>query len=146
MLPRQDVGAREPGDAKGQGTQNAWYAATPDGTEAGAGRPALGVLDSPEPGRVLQDKNGRTLYLFTKDTPWPMKTACAAKCLQQWTPSEPVTAADAKAVGLDPDVLLTFTTPGGTKQESFNCWPAYTFKGDKELAVSPRSRSARTRL
>ncbi|WP_328492830.1 hypothetical protein OHS59_08880 [Streptomyces sp. NBC_00414] len=107
------------------------YAAAPDGTEAGAGRPALGVLNSPGLGRVLQDRNGRTLYLFTKDTPWPMKTACDAECLEKWTPSEPVTAADAKAAGLDPQVLFPFTTPDGGRQESFNCWPAYTFKGDK---------------
>ncbi|MEU6201886.1 SCO0930 family lipoprotein [Streptomyces sp. NPDC047061] len=122
----------EPGDTKGQGYQKAWYAAAADGAKAGVSRLALGVLDSPKLGRVLQDKNGRTLYLFTKDTPWPMTTACDAKCLQKWTPSAPVTAADAEAAGLSPEVLFTFTTPGGTDQESFNCWPAYTFNGDKE--------------
>jgi predicted lipoprotein with Yx(FWY)xxD motif len=122
----------EPGDTKGQGYQKAWYAAAADGAKAGVSRPALGVLDSPKLGRVLQDKNGHTLYLFTKDTPWPMTTACDAKCLQKWTPSAPVTAADAKAAGLSPEILFTFTTPGGTEQQSFNCWPAYTFKGDKE--------------
>ncbi|MFS8202777.1 hypothetical protein ACLVWQ_29340 [Streptomyces sp. CWNU-52B] len=107
--------------------------AVPDGTaQAGTARPALGVLDSPELGRVLQDRNGRTLYLFTKDTPWPMRTACDAKCLEKWTPSEPVTAAEAKAAGLDPGVLSPFTTPDGRTQESFNCWPAYTFKGDEK--------------
>ncbi|MFD4596915.1 hypothetical protein ACFWPQ_02665 [Streptomyces sp. NPDC058464] len=123
--------AHEPGDTKGQGYQKAWYAAAVDGAKTGAGRPALGVLDSPKLGRVLQDRNGRTLYLFTKDTPWPMTTACDAKCLQKWTPSAPVTAADAEAAGLSPEVLFTFSTPGGTDQESFNCWPAYTFDGDK---------------
>ncbi|GGN44773.1 lipoprotein [Streptomyces fuscichromogenes] len=121
----------EAGETKGQGFQKTWYAAAPDGAKAGVSRPALGVLDSPKLGRVLQDKNGHTLYLFTKDTPWPMQTACDATCLQKWTPSAPVTAADAKAVGLSPEILFTFTTPNGTKQESFNCWPAYTFKGDK---------------
>ncbi|WP_247706541.1 SCO0930 family lipoprotein [Streptomyces liliiviolaceus] len=120
------------GDTAGQGIKDTWYAAAPDGTRAGTERPALGVLNSPGLGRVLQDGNGRTLYLFTKDTPWPMKTACDAKCLEKWTPSEPVTAADAKAAGLDPEVLFPFTTPGGGRQESFNCWPAYTFKGDKK--------------
>ncbi|MFG3293128.1 hypothetical protein ACGF3G_30550 [Streptomyces sp. NPDC048179] len=103
----------------------------PGDTKAGAGRPVLGVLDSPKLGRVLQDKNGRTLYLFTKDTPWPMTTACDAKCLQKWTPSAPVTAADAEAAGLSPEILFTFTTPGGTKQESFNCWPAGIPKSDR---------------
>ncbi|MFJ8941162.1 hypothetical protein ACIRL0_36535 [Streptomyces sp. NPDC102365] len=90
----------------------------------------MGVLDSPELGRVLQDRNGRTLYLFTKDTPWPMTTAGDAKCSQKWTPSALVTAAD--AVGLSPEILFTFATPGGTEQESFNCWPACTFNGNNE--------------
>lgn len=122
----------KPGDANGQNVGGTWFASAPDGKKAGVARPALGVLKSPELGEVLTDKNGRTLYLFTKDTPWPMKTACDAACLKKWTPAPPVTAADAKAAGIDPKLLFTFTTPNGTKQEAINCWPAYTFKGDKQ--------------
>ncbi|MEU4172823.1 SCO0930 family lipoprotein [Streptomyces sp. NPDC026665] len=122
----------KPGDAKGQGVGRAWYASAPDGWKAGVQRPALGVLNDPKLGKILQDRNGRTLYLFTKDTPWPMKTACDTACLQKWTPTPPVTAADAKAVGIDPQALFTFTTPSGTQQEAFNCWPAYTFSGDSQ--------------
>ncbi|MFI1963261.1 SCO0930 family lipoprotein [Streptomyces pathocidini] len=120
----------EPGDTKGQNVGGTWFASAPDGKKAGAPRPALGVFKSPELGEVLTDRNGRTLYLFTKDTPWPMKTACDEKCLEKWTPAPPVSAADAKAAGVDPDLLFTFTTPDGTQQEAVNCWPAYTFKGD----------------
>ncbi|MDO0925058.1 SCO0930 family lipoprotein [Streptomyces sp. TG1A-8] len=122
----------KPGDTNGQGVKGTWYASAPDGWKAGVKRPALGVLNDPKLGKVLQDKDGRTLYLFTKDRPWPMKTACDAACLQKWTPTAPVTAADAKAAGLDPESLFTFTTPNGTRQEAFNCWPAYTFKGDSQ--------------
>ncbi|MEU8836293.1 hypothetical protein [Streptomyces sp900116325] len=61
-----------------------------------------------------------------------MKTACDDASLQNWTPTPPVTAADAKAVGIDPKALLPFTTPNGNKQESFNCWPAYTFNDDSQ--------------
>ncbi|MDX3075964.1 SCO0930 family lipoprotein [Streptomyces sp. NPDC088354] len=121
-----------PGDTNGQGVKGLWYAAEPDGWKAGVERPALGVLNDPKLGKILQDKNGRTLYLFTKDKPWPMKTACDATCLQKWTPTAPVTAADAKAAGLAPTALFTFNTPNGTQQEAFNCWPGYTFKGDSQ--------------
>jgi predicted lipoprotein with Yx(FWY)xxD motif len=120
------------GDTNGQGVNGTWFASATDGKKAGKARPALGVLDSPTLGKVLTDKNGKTLYLFTKDQPWPMKTACDAACLRKWTPSGLVTEADVKALGLDPKVIFTFTTPNGTRQEAFNCWPAYTFKGDKE--------------
>ncbi|WP_329459423.1 SCO0930 family lipoprotein [Streptomyces sp. NBC_01497] len=120
----------KPGDTKGQGVGGVWYASAPDGWKAGVTRPALGVLDDPKLGKVLQDKDGRTLYLFTKDHPWPMKTACGADCLAQWTPTAVVGAADAKAAGLPEKALFTFTTPNGTRQESFNCWPGYTFKAD----------------
>ncbi|MET8682163.1 SCO0930 family lipoprotein [Streptomyces sp. NPDC004647] len=123
---------KKAGDTKGQNVGGTWFASAPDGKKAGAARPALGVLKSPDLGEVLTDKDGKTLYLFTKDNPWPMKTACDAKCLEKWTPSAPVSAADAKAAGIDPALLFTFTTPNGTKQEAINCWPAYTFKGDKE--------------
>lgn len=118
------------GDTNGQGVGGVWFAAAPDARKAGVARPALGSLDSPSLGKILTDKDGRTLYLFTKDTPWPMKTACDAACLAKWTPAGLVDAADAKALGIDPKALFTFTTPDGTKQESFNCWPAYTFNGD----------------
>lgn len=120
----------KPGDTKGQGVGGVWYASAPDGWKAGVERPALRVLNDPKLGKVLQDKNGKTLYLFTKDTPWPMKTACDETCLQKWTPSGLVSEADAKTVGLPDRTLFTFTTPKGTKQESYNCWPAYTFNGD----------------
>jgi predicted lipoprotein with Yx(FWY)xxD motif len=120
------------GDTNGQNVGGIWFAAAPDGKKAGVARKTVNVLDSPELGPILQDKNGKTLYLFTKDTPWPMKTACDATCLQKWTPSGLVSVKDIEALGLDPDTIFTFTTPNGTKQEAYNCWPAYTFSGDKE--------------
>jgi predicted lipoprotein with Yx(FWY)xxD motif len=120
------------GQTNGQGVGGKWFAAAADGKKAGVARKSVNVLDSPELGPILQDKNGKTLYLFTKDTPWPMKTACDATCLQKWTPSGLVTAKDIEALGLDPKTIFTFTTPNGTKQEAYNCWPSYTFKGDKE--------------
>jgi predicted lipoprotein with Yx(FWY)xxD motif len=122
-----------PGDTNGQGVGGTWFASAPDGKKAGVSRPELGVLNSPTLGKVLQDKNGKTIYLFTKDTPWPMKTACDATCLQKWTPVAPVdVAAAVKSAGISPTALFTFNNPNGVKQEAFNCWPGYTFKGDTE--------------
>ncbi|MCD0486365.1 SCO0930 family lipoprotein [Streptacidiphilus sp. ASG 303] len=120
----------KPGDTTGQGVGGTWFASAPDGRKAGAPRPALGVLDAPGLGKVLTDRNGMTLYLFTKDTPWPMATACGDACLQKWTPAPPVTAEEARAADIDPALLFTFTRPDGTRQVAVNCWPAYTFKGD----------------
>jgi predicted lipoprotein with Yx(FWY)xxD motif len=120
------------GQTNGQGVGGTWAASTSDAKKAGADRPAISVADDPKLGKILTDRNGKTLYLFTKDTPWPMKTACDAKCLKKWTPSEPITTADAEAAGLDYKLFLRFETPNGTEQNSFNCWPLYTFKGDKE--------------
>lgn len=120
------------GDTNGQGVGGKWFAAAADGKKAGVARKTVNVLDSPDLGPILQDKNGKTLYLFTKDQPWPMKTACDATCLQKWTPSGLVSVKDIEALGLDPKTIFTFTTPNGTKQEAYNCWPSYTFNGDKE--------------
>ncbi|GHH88952.1 lipoprotein [Streptomyces sulfonofaciens] len=126
----------KPKETSGQNIGGVWHAAAPDGWKSGVPRPALGVLNDPKLGPILQDGNGRTLYLFTKDTPWPMKTACGTACLATWTPTGLVSEADAKAAGLPAKTLFPFTTANGSRQESFNCWPGYTFKGDTQPGLT----------
>ncbi len=52
----------------------------------------LSVRKDPELGDIVVDGRGMTVYRFTKDSAWPMKTACTGECLKKW----PVVAPMAK--------------------------------------------------
>ncbi|WP_030571783.1 SCO0930 family lipoprotein [Streptomyces aureocirculatus] len=148
---------KKPGDAKGQGVGGTWYAAAPDGKKAapGAGggadagadagddagdagddaaRPAdpagLSTRNDPKLGEIVVDKNGMTVYRFTKDSAWPMKSACTGACLKKWPVVEPVGKNETK--GILKKGFVTFDRPDGIKQQTIDCWPLYTFAGDKK--------------
>ncbi|KUF13620.1 SCO0930 family lipoprotein [Streptomyces silvensis] len=148
----------EPGDAKGQGVGGTWYAAAPDGKKAapgtagdadangdangdadagadgGAAKPAdragLSTRNDPELGEIVVDGNGMTVYRFTKDSAWPMKSACTGACLKKWPVVEPVDKND--TLGILKKGFVTFDRPDGQKQQTIDCWPLYTFAGDKK--------------
>ncbi|MEU3056316.1 SCO0930 family lipoprotein [Streptomyces griseus] len=128
-----------PGQVNGQGVGGTWFAAAPDGKKAaknadseGAAEPAdpagLSVRKDPELGDIVVDGRGMTVYRFTKDSAWPMKTACTGDCLKKW----PVVAPMAKNAvdGVTTKGFVTFDRPDGIKQQTIDCWPIYTFAGD----------------
>ncbi|MET7604430.1 SCO0930 family lipoprotein [Streptomyces avermitilis] len=119
------------GDTKGQGVGGTWYAAAPDGKKASASDlPGLSVRKDPKLGDIVIDKNGRTVYRFLKDQAWPTpKSACVGACLEKWPVVAPVSANDTK--GVQKKGLMGFTRPDGAEQMTVNCWPIYTFSGDK---------------
>lgn len=125
-----------PGQTNGQGVGGTWFAVTPDGKKAGAQQPgtaaplpALSLTDDDKLGKIIRDGKGRTLYRFTKDTAWPMKSNCEGACLEKWRPAKLVDLN--KVEGIDPKKLITYTRPDGTKQLTIDCWPLYWFTGDK---------------
>jgi predicted lipoprotein with Yx(FWY)xxD motif len=144
----------KPGDAKGQGVGGTWYASAPDGkkadgaaaAEAGdggveeaGGQPAdlagLSVRKDPKLGDIVVDKNGMTVYRFEKDSAWPMKTACIDDCLKKWPVVAPVDANDMEGIVVPTEPgrgNVVFNRPDGLKQQTIDCWPMYTFAGDKK--------------
>ncbi|MFD3993158.1 SCO0930 family lipoprotein [Streptomyces sp. NPDC058548] len=123
-----------PGQTNGQGVGGTWFAVTPDGKKAGGKEaaeplPALSLADNAKLGKIIRDGKGRTLYRFTKDTAWPMKSNCEGACLEKWRPAKLVDLNDVE--GIDPKKLITFTRSDGTKQLTIDCWPLYWFTGDK---------------
>lgn len=134
-----------PGDIKGQGVGGKWYGLAPDGKKAtlsaqgGGGaqqaeRVGLSTRTDPKLGEIVIDKNGMTVYRFEKDTPWPMKSACVGACLEKWPVVAPVDAADTKGIDNKNDGrrgYVVLNRPDGLKQQSIDCWPIYTFAGDK---------------
>ncbi|PVE13315.1 SCO0930 family lipoprotein [Streptomyces scopuliridis] len=152
-----------PGDANGQGVGGTWFASAPDGKKAavagsGSGAdvtpadlPGLSVRKDPKLGDIVVDSKGMTVYRFTKDSAWPMKSACTGACLEKWPVVAPVEKNDTE--GIIKKGFVTFDRPDGIKQQSIDCWPIYTFAGDTKpgdtngqgvggtwFAVSPDSK------
>ncbi|WP_369231046.1 SCO0930 family lipoprotein [Streptomyces sp. R21] len=120
------------GDTNGQGVGGTWFASAPNGKKAAleADLPGLSTRNDPKLGEIIVDKNGMTVYRFMKDEAWPKPVSnCTGACLEKWPVVAPVDASDTK--GVQKKGLMGFTRPDGAKQMTVNCWPIYTFSGDK---------------
>ena len=80
-------------------------------------------------GSVLVDSQGRTLYLFTRDS--GTMSECSGKCAVNWPP---LMASGKPTIGSGANASLVSTTtlPGGGKQVTYNGHPLYRFKGDTQ--------------
>jgi predicted lipoprotein with Yx(FWY)xxD motif len=120
------------GDVNGQGVGGKWFALAPNGKKASlADLPGLSVRKDPKLGDIVVDKHGKTVYRFLKDKAWPKSVSnCTGACLQKWPAVEAVSPDDTK--GVQKKGLMGFVRPdNGVKQMTVNCWPIYTFSGDK---------------
>lgn len=77
-------------------------------------------------GRILVDRQGRTLYLFEKDA--GRSSSCYGACASIWPPLT-TTAAPKTAGGLTGRLGTTKRTDG-TTQVTYNGHPLYTYAGD----------------
>lgn len=79
-------------------------------------------------GTILVDSNGRTIYLFEKDS--GTKSSCFGGCATSWPP---VRASGKPTVGNGLNASLVATTPrsDGQAQVTYNGHPLYLFAGDQ---------------
>jgi predicted lipoprotein with Yx(FWY)xxD motif len=98
-----------------------------DGAPDGTGAAAVVTLATGEPGELLTDGEGLTLYLFTADSPGV--STCTDGCLAVWPPlltgGEPVAG-----TGVDAGLLGTLTREDGSVQVTYAGWPLYRYAGD----------------
>jgi predicted lipoprotein with Yx(FWY)xxD motif len=79
-------------------------------------------------GKVVVDADGRTVYVFDKDTAGSGTSACTAACLAKWPP---VVAASGDLTGSGVTGKLgTITRDDGTKQVTLAGMPLYLYAGD----------------
>ncbi|MEO3976440.1 SCO0930 family lipoprotein [Streptomyces sp. CAU 1734] len=140
-----------PRQTNGEGVGGTWFAAAADGGKAseaaksgqagGSGEagaagalPPLSTVKNTGLGDIVRDAGGRTLYRFTKDTDWPMSSACTGACLDKWKPAKMPAKADLKRIeGIDPKLVIPFNREDdGTVQLTIDCWPLYWFTGDRK--------------
>jgi predicted lipoprotein with Yx(FWY)xxD motif len=93
------------------------------------GRPASIGVTSTGLGDVLVDRQGRTLYLFERDS--GTMSACSGACAINWPPlrirGTPLVGSGAKASDLG-----TAARADGISQLTYNGHPLYTFVNDKK--------------
>ncbi|MFD7916250.1 SCO0930 family lipoprotein [Streptomyces sp. NPDC059752] len=90
----------------------------------------LSVAKDPKLGDHIVDGKGMTVYRFKPDTQWPMTSKCVGDCLTKWPVVAPVEKAKDK--GIVEKNYTVLNRPDGQKQQSVDCWPVYTFSGDKK--------------
>jgi predicted lipoprotein with Yx(FWY)xxD motif len=110
----------------GSSSNNATASAAPPKTASG--RPATVGVASTNLGTVLVDSQGRTLYLFQKDS--GTKSACFGACAAAWPP---LRANDKPTVGSGANASLVGTAPrsDGKPQVTYNGHPLYLYQGDQ---------------
>jgi predicted lipoprotein with Yx(FWY)xxD motif len=106
---------------------NAVGSSTPPGTANGESA-TVGVATGGL-GSILVDSQGRTLYLFKKDS--GLTSACTGACANFWPPlranGKPTVGSGASA-----SMLATTTRPEGGTQIAYNGHPLYLYSGDQK--------------
>jgi predicted lipoprotein with Yx(FWY)xxD motif len=112
--------------AAGCGSGSSNSTATAD---AAAGDTATVNVAKTSLGNILVDSQGRTLYLFDKDT--GTKSTCSGGCATAWPPlrtsGKPTASGGAKA-----SLLGTTPRSDGKPQVTYNGHPLYGFQGDSK--------------
>jgi predicted lipoprotein with Yx(FWY)xxD motif len=80
-------------------------------------------------GSVLTGADGKTLYLFTKDSDG--KSACGASCVGNWPPLTVAAGAAPSAGSGVTGALSTITRDDGSMQVTINGHPLYHYAADK---------------
>ncbi|KJS56982.1 hypothetical protein [Streptomyces rubellomurinus] len=80
-------------------------------------------------GMILTDSQGRTLYLFEKDS--PTMSACDGACASAWPPLT-TTGAPQAGSGVDAAQLGTVTRADHSLEVTYHGHPLYYFSGDQK--------------
>jgi len=93
------------------------------------GRPASVGVASTGLGNVLVDRQGRTVYLFERDS--GTMSACTGACAVNWPPLR-VRGTPLVGSGANRSDVGTTVRPDGISQLTYNGHPLYTFVNDKK--------------
>lgn len=130
-------GDRAPGEIRGNGLGNIWWAMTPSGLSATSYPLTRSTYGTPQAttltvmrthfGSVVANDRGQAVYTYADDT--PTRSACNADwCLVDWPPLQSQGAPTKPAWITAPVGLINGA--GGTRQVTLDGHPLYTFAGD----------------
>ena len=123
LIPLTALALASCGGGNGNG-DSATAASPPPKTPSGKSA-TLGVENS-SLGRILDDSQGRTLYVFQRDS--GTKSACFGPCATNWPPLR--SANPTVGSGANASMVGTTKRSDGAPQVTYNGHPLYTFKGD----------------
>ena len=96
---------------------------------AAGGALTLTVATSATAGKYLAGADGKTLYVFSPDT--PNKSACTGSCATNWPPLTVAAGGSAPTATGATGTIATFARDDGSTQVSYNGKPLYYFANDK---------------
>jgi predicted lipoprotein with Yx(FWY)xxD motif len=94
------------------------------------GRPATLGVATTGLGSILVDSQGRTLYLFKKDS--GTESSCTGSCAGYWPPLR-ANGSPTVGSGADASLLGTTSRSDGNPQVTYNGHPLYLYRGDQKL-------------
>ena len=106
------------------GDSNKPIASSPPKTASG--RPATVGVENSNLGKILDNGQGRTLYLFQADT--GTTSNCSGACATEWPPLTSTKPTVGK--GASASMIGTTKRSDGKTQVTYNGHPLYTFAGD----------------
>jgi predicted lipoprotein with Yx(FWY)xxD motif len=109
------------------GSSGGGASASPAPPKTSTAQPATVGVASTGLGQVLVDSQGRTLYLFQKDS--GTTSACTGACAASWPPLR-ATGQPTVGGGANASLLGTAPRSDGGPQVTYNGHPVYTFTGD----------------
>jgi predicted lipoprotein with Yx(FWY)xxD motif len=110
-----------------EGERSGARADSTPGTSA-AGEAVLATAES-DLGTIVVDADGRTVYVFDKDTPGSGESSCTGDCLAAWPPV--TTDSDSPAAEGVTGEIGTIARDDGTSQVTLDGWPLYLWHEDQ---------------
>jgi len=93
------------------------------------GRSATVGVANENLGKILVDSQGRTLYLFERDS--GTKSTCTGACAVDWPPLR-ATGKPTVGSGANASIVATSARSDGKPQVTYNGHPVYLFSGDQK--------------
>ena len=110
------------------GSSNTSGSSAPAPPKTANGQSATVGVANENLGKILVNSQGRTLYLFQRDS--GTKSTCTGACAVDWPP---LRAAGKPSAGTEANasLLATSSRPDGKAQVTYNGHPLYLFSGDQ---------------
>jgi predicted lipoprotein with Yx(FWY)xxD motif len=93
------------------------------------GQPATVGVANENLGKILVDSQGRTLYLFERDS--GTKSTCSDACAVEWPPLR-ATRKPTVGSGANASIVATTARSDGQPQITYNGHPLYVFSADQK--------------